>query len=140
MDDLLDNVTGLVGFFPVPESDESSRRQCPVEGCPGVSETQAAMRVHFMHRHVHDTVVILEDGNPPLPRFPPVRPPGLQEGAQWVPPGDKPMQNGSGKKNPETRSSGGRGSNGEGFQRLQDEVELVEAVPLPREDPHEQGQ
>ena len=23
-----------------------------------------------MHRHVHDTVVILEEGNPPLPRFP----------------------------------------------------------------------
>ena len=36
------------------------RRQCPVEGCPGVSATQAAMRVHFVHRHVHDTVVILE--------------------------------------------------------------------------------
>ena len=34
-----------------------SRRQCPVEGCPGVSETRAAMRVQFVHRHVHDTVV-----------------------------------------------------------------------------------
>ena len=47
-----------------------SRRQCPVEGCPGVSETRAAMRVHFVHRHVHDTVVILEEGKPPLPRCP----------------------------------------------------------------------
>ena len=28
------------------------------------------MRVHFVHRHVHDTVVILEEGNLPLPRFP----------------------------------------------------------------------
>ena len=28
------------------------------------------MRVHFVHRHVHDTVVILEEGNPPLPRCP----------------------------------------------------------------------
>ena len=35
---------------------KGSRRQCPVEGCPGVSETRAAMRVHFLHRHVHDTV------------------------------------------------------------------------------------
>ena len=46
------------------------RRQCPVEGCPGVSATRAAMRVHFVHRHVHNTVVILEEGNPPLPRCP----------------------------------------------------------------------
>ena len=49
---------------------KGSQRQCPVEGCLGVSETQAAMRVHFVHRHVHDTVVILEEGNLPLPRCP----------------------------------------------------------------------
>ena len=35
-----------------------------------MSETRAAMRVHFVHRHVHDTVVILEEGNLPLPRCP----------------------------------------------------------------------
>ena len=35
-----------------------------------MSETQAAMRVHFVHRHVHDTVVILDEGNLPLPRCP----------------------------------------------------------------------
>ena len=46
------------------------RRQCPVEGCPEVSATQAEMWVHFLHRHVHDTVVILEEGNLPLPRCP----------------------------------------------------------------------
>ena len=28
------------------------------------------MRVHFVHRPVHDTVVILEEGNLPLPRCP----------------------------------------------------------------------
>ena len=28
------------------------------------------MRVHFVHRHVHDTVVILEEFNHPLPRCP----------------------------------------------------------------------
>ena len=28
------------------------------------------MRVHFVHRQVHDTVVILEEGNLPLPRCP----------------------------------------------------------------------
>ena len=49
---------------------KGSRRQCPVEGCPGVSETRAAMRAHFVHWHVHDTVVILEEANLPLPRCP----------------------------------------------------------------------
>ena len=43
-------------------------RRCPVEGCPWVLETQTAMRVHFMHRHVQDTVVMLEEGNFPHPR------------------------------------------------------------------------
>ena len=47
-----------------------SRRQCPVEGFPGVSATRAAMRVHFLHRHVHNTMVKLEEGNLPLPRCP----------------------------------------------------------------------
>ena len=32
--------------------------------------TRAAMWVHFVHRHVHDTVVILEEGNLPLPQCP----------------------------------------------------------------------
>ena len=49
---------------------KDGRRQCPVKGCPGVSATRAAMRVHFVHRHVHDTVVILEEGNLTLPRCP----------------------------------------------------------------------
>ena len=45
-------------------------RRCPVEECPGSLETRTAMRVHFLHRHVHDTVVMLEEGNLPLPRCP----------------------------------------------------------------------
>ena len=40
-------------------------QQCPVEGCPGTLETRTAMRVHFVHRHVQDTAVMLEEGNPP---------------------------------------------------------------------------
>ena len=28
------------------------------------------MQVHFVHRHVHDTVVMLEEGNSPHPRCP----------------------------------------------------------------------
>ena len=52
--------------FPVKDG----RRRCPVEGCPGVLATRSAMRVQFVHRHVHNTVVILEEGNLPLPWCP----------------------------------------------------------------------
>ena len=45
-------------------------RSCPVEGCPGQAATRAAMRVHFLHRHVQDTLVILKEGNPPHPWCP----------------------------------------------------------------------
>ena len=45
-------------------------RRCPVEGCPGALATRTAMRVHFVHRHVQDTVVMLEEGNLPHPRCP----------------------------------------------------------------------
>ena len=40
-------------------------RNCPVEGCPGRAATRTTMRVKFLHRHVRDTVVILEEGTPP---------------------------------------------------------------------------
>ena len=43
------------------------RIRCSMEICPGVLATRAAMRVHFVHRHVHDTVVMLEEGKLPLP-------------------------------------------------------------------------
>ena len=35
-----------------------------------MAATRAEMWVHFVHRHVHDTIVILEEGNLPLPRCP----------------------------------------------------------------------
>ena len=31
---------------------------------------QRDLRVHFVHRHVRDTLVVLEEGNQPIPRFP----------------------------------------------------------------------
>ena len=43
-------------------------RRCPVEGCPGNLATRTAMRVHFVHCHVLNTVVILEEGKFPHPR------------------------------------------------------------------------
>ena len=45
-------------------------RRYPVEGCPGALATRTAMRLHFVNRHVHDTVVMLEEGNLPHPRCP----------------------------------------------------------------------
>ena len=38
---------------------------CPVEGCPVRVATRTAMWVHFLHEHVLDTIVILEEGNFP---------------------------------------------------------------------------
>ena len=49
---------------------KGGQRRCPVERCPGVLATRAEMRVHLVHRHVHGTVVILMEGNLPLPRCP----------------------------------------------------------------------
>ena len=43
-------------------------RACPVEGCPGKMATRTAMRVQFVHRHVLNTVVMLEKRNFPHPR------------------------------------------------------------------------
>ena len=42
----------------------------PFEGCPGQAATRTAMRVHFLHRHVWDNMVILEEGNLPHQQFP----------------------------------------------------------------------
>ena len=37
---------------------------CTVEGCSGQAATWTSMRVHFWHRDVRYTMVILEEGNP----------------------------------------------------------------------------
>ena len=42
----------------------------PVDGCPGLAVTRTAMQVHFLHRNVHDNVVILEEVKLSHPRFP----------------------------------------------------------------------
>ena len=39
-----------------------------MEGCPGRVAMRTAMWVHFVHRHILDTVVILEEGNSPHPQ------------------------------------------------------------------------
>ena len=47
-----------------------SRLQCPVAGCLGGDLSWTNLRVHFAHRHVGETIVILEEGNCPYPRCP----------------------------------------------------------------------
>ena len=52
--------------FPVKEGP----RTFLVEECSGRASTRTTMRVHFWHRNVRDTMVILEGGKLPQPRFP----------------------------------------------------------------------
>jgi hypothetical protein len=41
---------------------------CPVEGCSGAATTRNNLRRHFAHRHYHDKLCILEEGQVPLPK------------------------------------------------------------------------
>ena len=41
--------------------------RCLVEGCLGGASNLTNLQVHFSHRHVQDTIVILEEGNQPYP-------------------------------------------------------------------------
>ena len=43
---------------------------CLVEGCLGGASIWTILRIHFSHRHLWDTIVILEEGNQTYPRFP----------------------------------------------------------------------
>ena len=40
---------------------------CSVEGCRGKAKRRTNLRIHFMHHHVQDTIVILEEVNYPHP-------------------------------------------------------------------------
>ena len=50
--------------------EKAGPRPYPVEGCSGWEATRTAMRLHFWHQHVQNTVVILEEGNLPHPWLP----------------------------------------------------------------------
>ena len=49
---------------------KSGPKPCPVEGCSGRAETRTAMRVNLWHRHILETVVIMEEVNLPHPWCP----------------------------------------------------------------------
>ena len=58
-------------------------RNYPVEGCWGWTDTRTAMKVHLLHQHVRDTVIILEEGPPPPPpRVTPVQHYGALKGPE----------------------------------------------------------
>ena len=40
-------------------------RNCPIKGCRGQAATQMVMSLHFLHWHVRDTMIIMEEGNLP---------------------------------------------------------------------------
>ena len=42
---------------------------CPVDGCERRARTHTNLQINFVHRHVQETIVILEEGNRPLPRL-----------------------------------------------------------------------
>ena len=56
-------ITPAVGAGPrkfhMEFPEKGGLRSCPMEGFPGRAATWTAMRVHFLHQHVLDTVVIL---------------------------------------------------------------------------------
>ena len=45
-------------------------RNFPIKGYRGRSPTRAELRVHFLHRNIRDTMVILEYENLPYPLCP----------------------------------------------------------------------
>ena len=45
-----------------------SRIRCPVAGCLGGALIRSNLRIHFVHRHVQDTILILEECSHPYPR------------------------------------------------------------------------
>ena len=51
------------------EFPKGGETEYPVKVCPGRAGTRTAMRVHFWRRHVRDTIIILEEGNLPHPRY-----------------------------------------------------------------------
>ena len=42
--------------------------RCPVEVCEGQETTRTNLWIHFVHRHVRDTIVMMEEGDRPHPR------------------------------------------------------------------------
>ena len=42
--------------------------ECPMELCRGRALMRTKIRIHFLHHHMRDTIMILDKGNRPHPR------------------------------------------------------------------------
>ena len=49
---------------------EAGSIRCPVGDCEGQAKTHTNPRIHFVHYHIRDTIVITEEGNRLHPRCP----------------------------------------------------------------------
>ena len=74
--------------------------------------TRMVMRMQFLHRHVYDTVVILEEGKPPTPMVTSVQHAGSMAVSEQAAPVYSAVQEGSGA---EAMELGGREGRGSGF-------------------------
>ena len=90
-------------------------RSCPVEGCPGRAAMKTMMRVHLLHRHFLDTVVILEEVNPPPPTMYPMQHAGPPVGPEQQATCHSPVRQGNGAEDAEARGGGDEGELGKGI-------------------------
>ena len=110
-----------------------------MEGCLRALATWTEMRVHFVHWHVQDTVVMLEEGNLPPPTVFPVQHAGPQEGAQWALSGDRAVLEGGGAEAETAGRDGEAGKLGAGVPCLRENDRGGVGVLLPRAAPHGNG-
>ena len=81
---------------------------------------RTAIRVHFLHQHVRDTIVILEEVNPPPNTVPPVQYSGAMMVLEWIPQDNSAVQERVREKTMAIGGGGGKGGDLNGVQRLQD--------------------
>ena len=56
--------------YKIASPTAGGKRNCTFKGCQGRAVTRMKIQVHFLHRNYRDTVIILEEGNPPHPWCP----------------------------------------------------------------------
>ena len=91
---------------------------CTIKGFLGRASPRMAMRDHLFHWHVQDTVIILEEGNPPPPTVHPVQHSGALEFTEWEAPCHLPVRQGGGEEAPTADIRGDVGDYREGLPGL----------------------
>ena len=70
----------------------------PAKGCSGRATSHTKLRIQFMHFHMRDAVVILEEGNHPPHPIPQMKHVRDLVGAQQTPPQHFALHDGCGKE------------------------------------------